>query len=54
MKDVYEDIDKCLMAIAYIEPRFKQLITTEIPPYNMVNAEMIQFCTDAFGNEGWL
>ena len=39
--------------IAYIEPRYSQLVNS-IPPYNAMNSEMIQFCTMAFGNEGWL
>jgi len=39
--------------IAYIEPKYVRLVHN-IPPYNMINAEMIQFCTAFFGNEGWL
>lgn len=39
--------------IAYIEPRYKVLVS-DIPPYNQLNAEMIQLCTIYFGNEGWL
>lgn len=39
--------------IAFIEPRYGGLVA-EIPPYNTINAEMIQFCTAFFGNEGWL
>lgn len=51
---IIDDIDNCLMCIQYVEPRFKSLITYEIPPYNCINAEMIQFCTDMFQSEGWL
>lgn len=39
--------------IAYLEPRYKEL-SDEIPSYNMLNGEMIQFCSGYFGNEGWL
>ena len=46
-------IDFNLNMIALIEPKFNQLVT-DIPPYNLGNAEMIQFCTWCFGNEGWL
>ena len=42
-----------MLMIAYIEPLYEQLIK-DIPPYNMINSEMIQFCTQVFGNEGWL
>lgn len=39
--------------IDFIEPRYRQLLS-EIPPFNHCNAEMITFCTNVFGNEGWL
>ena len=42
-----------MQMIAYIEPRYATLIY-DIPPYNAINSEMIQFCTEMFGNEGWL
>ena len=54
LKALQTQIENGLNEIAYLEPVFKHLITIEIPPYNMMNAEMIQFCTDQFGNEGWL
>lgn len=46
-------VDFNLAMISIVEPKFNQLVT-DIPPYNMENAEMIQFCTYCFGNEGWL
>ena len=39
--------------ILYLEPRYARLVA-DIPPYNSINGEMIQFCTEVFGNEGWL
>ena len=42
-----------MLMIAYLEPKYAQLVR-EIPPYNYINSEMIQFCSLAFGNEGWL
>ena len=46
-------VDMHLLMISYIEPRYQVLIA-DIPPYNQLNAEMIQLCTVYFGNEGWL
>ena len=46
-------IDLELQMIAVIEPKYEQL-TRDIPPYNHINGEMIQFCTNVFGNDGWL
>lgn len=42
-----------MLMIGYIEPRYARLVA-DIPPYNAMNSEMIQFCTACFGNEGWL
>ena len=52
-QQILQRIDINLLMIAYIEPRFGQLVR-DVPPYNMINSEMIQFCTLVFGNEGWL
>ena len=49
-----ERIDAHLDMLAYIEPIHFQLTARDIPPYNHIGSEMIQFCTDVFGNEGWL
>ena len=46
-------IDQNKRVIDFIEPRYRQLLS-EIPPFNHCNAEMITFCTNVFGNEGWL
>ena len=54
LQQLQERIDVHLQMIAYVEPRHFQLVTRDIPPYNLINSEMIQFCTDVFGNEGWL
>ncbi len=48
-----ERIEIHLYMLAYIEPRYEQLVS-DIPPYNAINSEMIQFATEVFGNEGWL
>ena len=53
LQQIQERIDIHLQMIAFIEPRYGGLVA-EIPPYNTINAEMIQFCTAFFGNEGWL
>ena len=50
---VTERVEAHLMMISYLEPRHDKLLL-EIPPYNLINSSMIQFCTDVFGNEGWL
>jgi len=42
-----------MQMIAYVEPLYYRLVQ-DIPPYNTINSEMIQFCTEMFGNEGWL
>lgn len=48
-----EKVEAHLSMLAYIEPRYHKLVS-EIPPYNTINAEMIQFATFMFGNDGWL
>ena len=53
LKQLGSRIDSHLLMIAYLEPRYKEL-SDEIPSYNMLNGEMIQFCSGYFGNEGWL
>ena len=54
LKHLQEEIDSNLIQIGIIEPKFNNLISIDIPPFNNINAEMIQFITDTFGNEGWL
>ena len=52
-RQLSERIEIHMQMIAYIEPRYARLVA-DIPPYNAINSEMIQFCTEMFGNEGWL
>ena len=52
-KQAEERIDAHLLMISYLEPKYRALVN-DIPPYNSVNSEMIGFCTQMFGNEGWL
>lgn len=53
LRQLKDRIEIHMQMIAYVEPRYAQLIR-DIPPYNAINSEMIQFCTEMFGNEGWL
>lgn len=54
LQQLQERVEIHLQMIAYVEPRHLQLVMRDIPPYNLLNSEMIQFCTEVFGNEGWL
>ena len=53
LKQLRKRIKTHLLMIAHIEPRYELLIT-DIPPYNRLNAEIIQFVTNYLGNDGWL
>lgn len=53
LQQVTERVEVNLAMIQYLEPRHQQLMR-DIPPYNKMNSEMIQFCSNCFGNEGWL
>ena len=53
LRQLNERIEIHMQMIAYIEPMYTRLVN-DIPPYNAINSEMIQFCTEIFGNEGWL
>lgn len=53
LQEVTERIELQQKMIAFIEPRLERLVK-DIPPYNCINSEMIEFYTKVFGNEAWL
>ena len=51
--EIRQKIDKNLHALAILEKVYTKL-RADIPTYNTINMIMVQFCSYAFGNEGWL
>lgn len=50
---VVKRIDQNLLELSVLEKLYQKL-RGDIPIYNDINREMINFCTSVFGNEGWL
>lgn len=51
--EIGQKIDKNLHALSILEKVYTKL-RADIPTYNTINTIMVQFCSYAFGNEGWL
>ena len=51
--EIKQQIDENLQALAILEKVYNKL-RADIPIYNTINSIMVQFCSNSFGNEGWL
>lgn len=52
-REANEYIENNLVQITIIEPKMFKLLK-DVPKYNQLNSEMIEFITKVFGNQGWL